>query len=69
MLGGVVGGAGVAAYSINAGNGIAMIGASEAGTSVGALMLCTLLGVRWQLADGRRRKGDGGKIGRELVKV
>jgi hypothetical protein len=56
MLGGVVGGAGVAAYLINAGSGIAMVGASEAGTAVGALMLCTLLGVRWAVGRWEKAK-------------
>lgn len=74
MLGGAVGGVGVAAYLINTGGGIAMIGASEAGTAVGALMFCTLLGVRWAVGRWEKAKrrwwedwsrvGEG--LGREL---
>jgi len=56
MLGEAVGSTGVAAYLINAGSGITMIGASEAGTAVGALMLCTLLGVRWAIGRWEKAK-------------
>jgi hypothetical protein len=56
MLGGIVGGTGIVAYLLGSESGVAMVGASEAGTAVGVLMLCTLLGVRWAVGKWERAK-------------
>lgn len=71
MLGGLVGGTGVAAYLLGFGTGA---GVTSTGTAVGAMMLCTLLGIRWAVGKWERAKkrwwedwvrvGDG--LGRDL---
>lgn len=54
MLGGTVGGAGAAAYIFF--EGAAGIGLSGGGSAAGAMMLCTLLGVRWAVGKWERAK-------------
>src|ERR1700691_728559 len=56
MLGGVVGGAGIAAYLLVAESGVWTAGASGPGTAVGFFMLCTLWGVRRAVGKWERAK-------------
>lgn len=53
MLGGLVGGTGIAAYLLGFGSGAGIMGTS---TAVGAMMLSTLLGIRWAVGKWERAK-------------
>lgn len=48
-----MGGAGIAAYLLGLGSGIAV---TSVGTAMGVSMLCTLLGVRWAVGKWERAK-------------
>jgi hypothetical protein len=53
MLGGLVLGAGIAAYLLGLGSGVAV---TSAGTAVGISTLCMLLGIRWAVGKWERAK-------------
>lgn len=57
MLGGLLSGAGSAAYVMNLGSGIGLpFVEGSVGTAIGAFMLCTVLGVRWAVGKWERAK-------------
>ena len=56
ILGGVVGGSGTAAYLLGVGSSVGMADASAPGTTIGVLMLCVLLGLRWAVGRWERAK-------------